>query len=81
MGAITTLAKRVNRLAKDTREHHEETLDGGVVSIMPSDAALADRLTSLLGVPVGARSWPSPTSPSATWSSSRALMTSATSPG
>ncbi len=55
MGAITTLAKRVNRLAKDTREHHEETLDGGVVSIMPSDAALADRLTSLLGVPVGER--------------------------
>lgn len=55
MGAITTLAKRVNRLAKDTRDAHEQSLDGGVMAIMPSQQALADRLSGLLGVPVGDR--------------------------
>lgn len=55
MGAITTLAKRVNRLAKDTREHHEQALDGGVMAIMPSNQRLADRLSGVLGVPVADR--------------------------
>ncbi len=56
MGAISSLAKRVNRLAKDTRDEHEQALEGGVISIMPSNAALAQRLSGLLGVPVGERS-------------------------
>ena len=55
MGALTTLAKRVNRLAKDTKEAHEESLDGGVMAIMPSNQRLADRLSGALGVPVGDR--------------------------
>jgi len=55
MGAITTLAKQVNRLAKDTREHHEQALDGGVMAILPSSPALGGRLSGMLGVPVGDR--------------------------
>lgn len=55
MGAITTLAKRVNRLAKDTREHHEQALDGGVMAILPSSPVLGGRLSGMLGVPVGDR--------------------------
>lgn len=55
MGALTTLAKRVNRLAKDTREEHEQALDGGVMAIMPGNAPLADRLSGALGVPVADR--------------------------
>ncbi len=56
MGAISSLAKRVSRLAKDTRDEHEQALAGGVISVMPSNAALAQRLSGLLGVPVGERS-------------------------
>ena len=55
MGAITTLAKRVNRVAKDTREHHEQALDGGVMAILPSSPLLGGRLSGMLGVPVGDR--------------------------
>jgi len=55
MGAFTTLAKRVNRLAKDTKDEHEHSLDGGVMSIMPSNQRLADRLSGTLGVPVADR--------------------------
>lgn len=55
MGAITTLAKRVNRVAKDTREHHEQALDGGVMVILPSSPVLGGRLSGMLGVPVGDR--------------------------
>ncbi len=55
MGAITTLAKRVNTFAKDTRKHHEEALDGGTIAILPGDAAIASRLSDMLGVPVGER--------------------------
>ncbi len=56
MGAISSLAKRVNRLAKDTRDEHEQALAGGVISVMPANAALAQRLSGLLGVPIGERS-------------------------
>ncbi len=55
MGAITTLAKRVNRLAKDPREPHEQALDGGVMAILPSSPVLGGRLSGMLGVPVGDR--------------------------
>ena len=55
MGAITTLAKRVNRVAKDTREHHEQALDGGVMAILPTSPVLGGRLSGMLGVPVGDR--------------------------
>jgi uncharacterized protein (DUF697 family) len=55
MGAITTLAKRVTRVAKDTREHHEQALDGGVMAILPTSPVLGGRLSGMLGVPVGDR--------------------------
>ena len=55
MGALITLAKRVNTFAKDTRKHHEEALDGGTIAILPGDPAIASRLSDMLGVPVGER--------------------------
>lgn len=55
MPGLTKLAKRVSRLARDTREAHEESLDGGVLAIMGSGGPLADRLSALLDVPVGER--------------------------
>jgi hypothetical protein len=55
VGAFTTLAKRVNRLARDTKDEYEHSLDGGVMSIMPSNQRLADRLSGSLGVPVADR--------------------------
>jgi len=55
VGALTTLAKRVNTFAKDTRKHHEDALDGGVIAILPGEPALTRALSDLLGVPVGDR--------------------------
>lgn len=55
MGAITTLAKRVNTFAKDTRKHHEESLDGGTIAILPGDPAITAQLSEMLGVPAGDR--------------------------
>jgi hypothetical protein len=55
MGAITTLAKRANTFAKDTRKHHEEALDGGTIAILPGDPVITSQLSEMLGVPAGDR--------------------------
>jgi hypothetical protein len=55
MGAITTLAKRVNTLSKETRRHHEQALDGGAIAILPGDPVITARLSHLLGIPAGER--------------------------
>jgi hypothetical protein len=55
MGAITTLAKRVNAIAKDTRKHHETALDGGAIALLPGDPRVTERLSGILGIPAGDR--------------------------
>lgn len=55
MGAITTLAKRANTFAKDTRKHHEEALDGGTIAILPGDPVITAQLSEMLGIPAGDR--------------------------
>lgn len=55
MGAITTLAKRVTALSKDTRRHHDEALEGGAIAILPGEPAITARLSDMLGIPAGER--------------------------
>lgn len=55
MGALTTLARRVNTFAKDTRTQHQEALDGGTIAVLPGDPALTAALSGMIGVPAGER--------------------------
>jgi hypothetical protein len=55
MGAITTLAKRVNTIAKDTRKHHETALEGGSIALLPGSPGATRRLSEILGIPEGDR--------------------------
>lgn len=55
MGAITTLAKRVTAIAKDTKSHHETALEGGVIALLPGEPAITRCLSEILSVPVGDR--------------------------
>ncbi|MGB0730840.1 MAG: hypothetical protein ACPGRF_01530, partial [Miltoncostaeaceae bacterium] len=55
MGALVSLARRVNTFARDTRTQHETSLEGGTITVLPGDPMLAGAIADLVGAPVAER--------------------------